>query len=194
LRRLLREPIDPVISFGHLFQHTVFHEIAHSLGPQRIIVDGESTTVNRSLKQFHSVLEEAKADALGAGLALTTGQGIDARLFLTSLVGNFSRSIRFGLDQAHGGANAIQFNYFLSQGAFWIEKETNKLSIDESRARDAVFSLAARIIDIQARGDFASAGEFVSKFCVMTPELQSLLKCVEDVPIDIRIRYLSWAA
>lgn len=191
---LLREPLDYKTSFHNLFEHTVFHEISHSLGPQRIIVNGEPTTVNRSLKQLHSVLEEAKADALGACLALTAGQNIDARLFLNSFVGNFLRPIRFGLDQAHGGANAIQFNYLLHERAFRIDDNTGRLSIDETRSRDAVFKLAATILSIQEQGDFAGASEFVKKFCITTPELSRLLQRVEHVPIDIRIRYLNHAA
>lgn len=188
---ILREPIDYDLSFWNLFEHTVFHEISHSLGPQRIIVNGEPSTVNRALKQLHSVLEEAKADALGACLALTAGQNIDARLFLNSFIGNFLRPIRFGLDQAHGGANAIQFNYLLSERAFYIDDSTGRLSIDETRSRDAVFKLAATILSIQEQGDFAGASKFLKKFCVTTPELSRLLRRVEDVPIDIRIRYLN---
>lgn len=191
--QILSAPVDRETSFRNFFEHTVFHEISHSLGPHRIVVNGEFSTVNRSLKQLYSVLEEAKADALGACLTLIAGQDIDARLFLNSFIGNFVRSIRFGLDQAHGGANAIQFNYLLQDGAFRIEESTGRISVDEDRAREAVFRLAATILEIQERGDFAAASELVKKFCVTTPELAALLRRVADLPIDIRIRYLDWA-
>jgi hypothetical protein len=49
-------------------------------------------------------------------------------------------------------------------------------------------------MDIQERGDLAGAAKFASRFCVMTPELERFLKRVENFPIDIRIRYVNWAA
>ena len=189
---LLAEPVDYNVSFRNFFEHTVFHEISHSLGPQRIVVNGEPSTVNRSLKQLHSMIEEAKADALGACLALTAVPDLDTRLFLNSLVGNFVRSIRFGLDQAHGGANAIQFNYLLQERAFGID-DTGRLLVDKARTRAAVFKLTATILDIQERGDFAAASEFVKRFCRTTPELARLLERVDAFPIDIRLNFLNWS-
>ena len=189
---LLAEPLANDVSFQNFFEHTVFHEISHSLGPQRIVVNGVPTTVNRSLKQLHSVLEETKSDALGACLALIAGQNVDARLFLNSFVGNLVRSVRFGLEQAHGGANAIQFNYLLQERAFSIAGTKRLLEVDEQQARVAVFKLAAAILDIQERGDFAGASEFLRRYCVLTPELTELLQRVAEFPIDIRIHYLNW--
>jgi hypothetical protein len=78
------------------------------------------------------------------------------------------------------------------QESFVINQETGRLSVNESRARAAVFRLAATIMDIQERGDFAAAQNFVNRFGVSSPEIEELIKKVDDFPIDIRIRYLSW--
>ena len=45
---------------------TLFHELAHSLGPGTITVDGKETTVNAQLKEIYSTIEEGKADVMGA--------------------------------------------------------------------------------------------------------------------------------
>lgn len=192
--RLLQEPLDDEeAAFRGFFTHTLFHEISHSLGPQRIMVSGEATTVNRCLKQFHSVLEETKADALGACLALNADNDLASDLFLKGYVGRFMRAIRFGLDQAHGGANAIQFNYLFQEGGFTVDHETGRLSINQSRAYKAVFKLASNVMDIQTRGDFEAAHRFVTSFCIRSPQIEALTNAVKDLPIDIRIRYRDWA-
>ena len=127
---------------------------------------------------------------IGSGVDVRTA--LDARLFLDSLVGNFVRSVRFGLDQAHGGANAIQFNYLLRERAFRLDDNTGRIWVDEARTREAVFALTALILDIQERGDFARAREFMQQFCRNTPELARLMKRVEEIPIDIRLHFLNW--
>jgi len=188
--QLLEEPLeDEAAAFRDFFDHTLFHEIAHSLGPQRITINGEATTVNRSLRQYHSVLEEAKADALGACLAF---RDLNISFFIRGYLGNAVRSVRFGLDQAHGGASAIQLNYFLQERAFTVDPQTGKISIDETLARQAIFELAAKILRIQEAGNFDEAREFVARYCVVSPEIELLLERVKNLPIDIRIRYLDW--
>jgi Peptidase family M49 len=187
-RLLDNPPSDEDGAFLHFFNHTLYHEIAHSLGPHRITVNGESTTVNSCLKQYHTVLEEVKADVLGACLNLTLADaGSHAALIDVNIAG-FLRSARFGVDQAHGGSNVIQFNYLLGQDAVRM-KPTGCLSVQHHKARRALFQLAAEVLAIQERGDFEAAERFVSKFRVLSPEIRTLLDKLSDIPIDIRISY-----
>jgi hypothetical protein len=123
---------------------------------------------------------------------LTAVPDLDTRLFLNSFVGNFLRSVRFGLDQAHGGANSIQFNYLLQERAFRIDDNTGRIWVNEARTREAVFKLTAAILDIQERGDFTDASEFMKQFCRTTPALARLLERVEPFPVDIGLRFLNW--
>ena len=191
--RLLLDPEkNDETSFRDFLNHTLFHEISHSIGPKQITVRGEDTTVNRCLRQYHWVLEEAKADVLGACLTLTASKEIDPGLFLKGYIGHFLRSIRFGLADAHGGANAIQFNYLLREHAFTVNDTTRKISVNASRAREAVFKLASEIISIQKCGDLRAAQRFVRQFCVVSPPIERLQEVVKDLPIDIRIRYRNW--
>ena len=45
---------------------TLFHELAHSLGPGTITKDGIETTVGAQLKELNSAIEEGNADVMGA--------------------------------------------------------------------------------------------------------------------------------
>lgn len=180
---------DRETSARHFFDHTLFHEISHSIGPQRIERDGELTTVNRSLKQYYSVLEEAKADALAACFMLCKSDEKSSRTFLDTYISGFLRPIRFGLNTAHGGANTIQFNFLRQNQALEIDDKTGAIFINPSRARKAIASLTSNILAIQERGDFAAAREFVSTYCTINPEIDQLLHKISSIPIDIRIKY-----
>ncbi|HEV2177666.1 MAG TPA: hypothetical protein VGW33_10770 [Terriglobia bacterium] len=189
-QRLLQIPVDnEELAFQFFFDHTLFHEISHSIGPHRIIRNGEPTTVNRSLKQHYSVLEESKADTLAACFILHMSDDSAAELFLKSYVAGFLRAIRFGLNSAHGGANAIQFNFLLQEGALSLDRESGRLMIDQPRARESLMRLVSRLIGIQECGDFEAAHRFVGAFCVMSPEIAQLTNQVNDLPIDICIRF-----
>ncbi|HLM82674.1 MAG TPA: hypothetical protein VK302_18875 [Terriglobales bacterium] len=189
-KRLLQMPLDDEgLAFRCFFDHTLFHEISHSIGPHRINRNGESTTVNRSLKQHHSVLEEAKADTLAACFVLQMSDELNARAFLESYVSGFMRAIRFGLSSAHGGANSIQFNFLLREGGIAIDAKSGKLLINQQKARASLLQLVSNIIGIQECGDFEAARRFVDTYCVMNSEIEGLEEGVSDLPIDIRIRY-----
>ncbi|MGO9274300.1 MAG: hypothetical protein ACLQOO_29375 [Terriglobia bacterium] len=189
-RRVLEKPLqDEDMAFRCFFDHTLFHEISHSIGPHRITVKGESTTVNRALKQHYSVLEETKADTLAACFMLSQSNDSGARAFMGTYVAGFLRAIRFGLSDAHGGANAIQFNFLSQAGALATDPRSGKILVDQMKATQSLLELAAILVDVQERGDFEAAGRLVAKFCQSTSEISRLIDRVGDLPIDIRIRF-----
>lgn len=189
-RRVMTAPLDDEeLAFRCFFDHTLFHELSHAIGPHRIRRNGESTTVNRCLKHHYSVLEEAKADTLAACLILQTRGDLAERAFLETYIAGFLRAIRFGVASAHGGANAIQFNFLLQEGAIAIDPKAARLSIDSDASRKALIQLVSNIIGIQERGDFEAADLFMGAFCRISPEIQTLTEQIEGLPIDIRIQF-----
>jgi len=124
----------------HFFHHTLFHEISHSVGPHRIIKDGEATTVNRSRREYHTVLEEAKADTLATCFLLTKDNGATTCASLKTYVAGFLRPIRFGPDKRPGGANCIQFNFLLQENGNSIDSNTGRIGIDPARSSRSIFS------------------------------------------------------
>jgi hypothetical protein len=109
--------------------------------------------------------------------------------FTENYVSGLIRAIRFGLENAHGGSNAIQLNFLMAENVVAIENDRIIIRDKASGVREAVFKLAANILDIQEKGDLSGARKFVDKFCKQTKDVAKLVDSVKDIPTDIRIRY-----
>jgi hypothetical protein len=188
--RVLLAEQRPLLSFDAYFNHTLMHEVSHGLGPGFIERDGERTTVNRLLKEHYSAIEEAKADVLGMFNTLyLVEQGVlDAKLaksgMVTFLAGVF-RSVRFGVHESHGRANAIVFNYLLERGAYRYHPAEKRFSVDLAKAPQVVRELAHRVLMIEAEGDYTAAGELIESHGHLGPEMKSRLEALADIPVDI---------
>jgi hypothetical protein len=186
----LQEPAgDEGASFEQFFEHTILHEISHSIGPHRIIRNGESTTVNRCLKQYHSAIEEAKADTLAACLLLEKYGDAGSHTFLETYVSGLVRAIRLGLTSAHCSARAIQLNFLFRENAVSIDAGTGRIVIDHSRFRQAIFKLATEIKGIQQHGNFAAAEHLVATHRTKNAHMESLIDKLSFIPLEIRIHY-----
>jgi hypothetical protein len=167
------------------------HEMSHGLGPGTIrTAEGEVTTVNKVLKELYSVIEECKADVLGIyNMKFLIDKGVLPAALRSSMyasyLGGMFRSIRFGIDVAHGGGVAIQFNTYMESGAFFMN-EDGKLDFDGEKLEASISELARRLLLIQAQGDYQAAREFVDKYRILTPVMSQCMERLEEVPIDIR--------
>lgn len=183
-----------LVAFDSYFNHIMLHEVAHGLGPGTIEIDGKKTTVNKELKELYSVIEEAKADITGLyTLNFMIEKGVYPKemkknLYSTYLGGIF-RSVRFGLEKAHGGANAIQLNYLQEKGGFTFDEATGRFAVNNEKIADAVKQLTTEVLMIEALGDYAQAKEFIGKYKNISSQLQSVLDKVKQVPRDIRPIY-----
>ena len=148
--------IDPEqrdrITFDAFFGNTMFHEVAHGLGDQRIRSTNAELCV-RHLKEHASPFEEGKADILGLYMVTSLiDQGIEqANIedhYVTFLASIF-RSVRFGASSAHGKANMVRFNYFQEQGAFTRDNQTGTYRVDFDRMRAVVESLSELVLTLQ---------------------------------------------
>jgi len=182
------------VSFDAYFNHVLLHEISHGLGPGTIEKYGRRTTVNRELKELYSTIEETKADILGLwNLVYLVEKGefpaeLESKIFSTYLGGIF-RSVRFGIGEAHGGANAIQLNFILEKGGFAFSEEETRYYVVADKMIDAVKQLSHQVLMIQALGDYEAAKAFIEKYRIIDSRLQRALDKVNHVPIDILPRY-----
>ena len=191
--KILAEKPLKSVSFDCYFNHILMHEISHGLGPGSLILeDGTETTVARELKEVYSVIEECKADVLGLyNLLFLMEKGVfEEKRYeaYASYLGGMFRSIRFGIGEAHGGGVAIQFNYLLEKGAYFVN-ENGKLNVNPDRIESVIKDLANKLLVIEAEGDYLAAKELMAKYSVMTPLMESYIEDLSDLPIDIRPDY-----
>jgi hypothetical protein len=98
------------------------------------------------------------------------------------------RSIRFGVNEAHGKGMALQLSWFLDAGAIRAGRD-GRFSLDVARTKEAVRSLAREILAIQARGDRAAAAGLLERMAVVRPEVRRVLDRLSGIPVDIAPRY-----
>jgi hypothetical protein len=181
------------VVFDAFFTHILMHELMHGLGPKNIHVGGRETTVRQELKETYSAIEEAKADVSGLWALQylvdkdSLPNTMQDTMYTTFLASAF-RSIRFGVNEAHGRGMAIQLNALLDAGAFRVAAD-GTFSVDPGRIRQAVTSLTRDLMTLQAAGDYAQAQRLIERLGVLRPEVKRVLDRLVAVPVDIEPRF-----
>jgi Peptidase family M49 len=198
ISRIVLSPADQKnVSFDAFFTHIVVHELMHGLGPHNITVGGRQTTVRQEMKEASSFLEEAKADISGLfAIQYMIDKGVlpktlERTLYTTFLASAF-RSIRFGINEAHGRGIAVQLNYLLDQGGFVVRPD-GTFAVEMTKAKDGVRSLTRDIMTMQAEGDYAKAIALRDRLGVLRPPVKRALDKMAAVPVDIEPRFTTAA-
>ncbi|GHG66026.1 hypothetical protein [Comamonas sp. JC664] len=183
------------VSFDAFFTHILMHELMHGLGPSNITVGGKATTVRKELQSASSAIEEAKADISGLWALqrlVDTGvidKSLERTMYTTFLASAF-RSIRFGIDEAHGKGIAVQLNHFLDTGAVKVNAD-GTFSVVPAKMKQSVTSLTKQLMEIQGRGDRKAAEALLAKQGVVRPPVQRVLERLQGVPVDIAPSYVT---
>ncbi len=179
------------LTFEAFFSHTLMHEMSHGVGPGVITINGKKTTVQKELKETYSTLEECKADILGMYNNIfmiskkVYPKKFEQQTYVTFLAGIF-RSIRFGINEAHGGGNAIIYNYLLEKGGYLYDAKTKKVSVNFDKIYPALKELANKVLMIQATGNYDDAKAFIEKYAVISPSMEILREELTKLPVDIK--------
>ena len=179
------------VTFDAFFNHTLMHEMSHGVGPGYIKVNGKETEVKKELKETYSTIEECKADILGMYNNLfmiekgVYPKEMENEVWVTFLAGAF-RSMRFGIGEAHGGGNAIIYNYLLEKGAYEYDEATQKVSVDFIKIYPALQELCNLVLTIQAEGNYQGAKDLIAKYAVSSPTIDLFRKELENLPVDIK--------
>lgn len=188
---VLDEEQLPLVTFDGFFNHTLMHEMSHGIGPGFIKKDGRDTEVKKELKETYSTLEECKADILGMfNNKFMIEKGVypaefENEVWVTFLAGVF-RSVRFGVNEAHGGGTAIIYNYMLENGAYEYNESTQKVKVNYEKAYPVLKELANKVLMIQAEGNYDAAKEIIAQYGKVTPSMKTLVDKLSDLPVDIK--------
>ncbi len=186
--RVLPKATQKDLGFDMFFTHILAHELSHGIGPHEITIGDRKTNPRQEMKELYSAIEEAKADITGLFMLqyLMDREMIpkDERRLYTTFLASAFRSLRFGLNEAHGRGMALQFNYLWDKGAF-VQNQDGTFGVNMANIRRAVRDLTHDLLTLEATGDYAGAKSLLDRLAVLRPPMKQALADLEDIPVDI---------
>jgi hypothetical protein len=187
---LLRADEAALASAEGYLASTMMHEISHGLGPAFARTAGGKRDIREAIGPAFSGLEEAKADVVGLyGLKWLVDRGDLPKEklngYYASEVAGIFRTVRFGVAEAHGRAEIMEFNFYVERGAIARDAATGRYAIDFARMPDAVAALGKELLEQEATGDRARVEAWFAKYGTIPPNLAKSLEAASGVPVDI---------
>ena len=191
-KRVLSPASQKDLSFDLFFTHILAHELSHGIGPHQINVAGRATTPRQEMKELYSAVEEAKADVTGLFMLqhlydkklIPGGPDKERQLYTTFLASSF-RTLRFGLNDAHGKGMAMQVNYITDKGGF-VAHPDGTFEVNFEKIRGAVRDLDHELLTLEATGDYARTKQMLDQLGVIRPSMQKALQGLDRIPVDIQ--------
>jgi len=188
-RRIMRPDQAAQASADGYLSMVIMHEISHGLGPAYARVHGKQVDIREAIGPVFPGLEEAKADVVGMfGVKWLVDRGAlpKSRLpvYYASYVAGIFRTVRFGIAEAHGRAEMMEFNYLAEQHAI-LREASGRYAIDYNRIPAALAGLSKELLEIEATGDRARAETWFAKYDAMPPDLKAALDKASDLPVDL---------
>jgi hypothetical protein len=187
---LMRDDQANLASMDGYLAAVLMHEICHGLGPAFARTPTGQQDIRAAIGPAYGGLEEAKADVVGLfALDWLMNKGAldkaNAPEVYASYVAGIFRTVRFGVAEAHGRAEMMEFNYLSEQGAITRDPKTGRYVIDYAKMPGAIASLAKELLEIEATGDRNRAEQWFTKYDSMPSDLKSALAAIKDVAVDI---------
>ena len=168
---------------------TVMHEICHGLGPAYSRTAAGKKDIREALADIYPGLEEAKADVVGMfALKFLMDKGVlpkeREQEYYASYVAGIFRTVRFGVGEAHGRAEMMEFNYLSEQKAI-TRDASGRYHVDYPKMPDVIAALAKELLEQEATGDRDRAAAWFQKYDVMPTELKSAMAELRNIPVDV---------
>ena len=191
---VLNQEQAALVAKKYMELETLFHELSHSLGPGTITKDGRQTTVNEELKEQYSALEESKADVMGLwNILFMMDKGelpmAEKEQALATYMAGLFRSMRFGIDEAHGKGAALQYGYLKEKGAFTWDPATDRYVVDYPKMESAIRDLLHDQLMLQAMGDYDGTKAFFARYAKLDDWARGRFAAMETIPVDIQPVY-----
>ncbi len=187
-KRVMRQDQAAMASAEGTLTVVMMHEICHGLGPAFARQNGQQVDIRAAIGPIYSALEEAKADITGMyGLKWLVEHDALPKERLNEYYASYEagifRTVRFGVGEAHGRAEMMEFNFLRERGAITLNGGRYELVLD--KMPDAIAALTKELLEIEATGDRARAEAWFAKYDKMPAELKSALEAAKDLPVDV---------
>jgi hypothetical protein len=103
--------------------------------------------------------------------------------YYASYVAGIFRTVRFGIAEAHGRAEMMEFNFLSERGAITRES-SGRYAIDYAKMPEAIAAVTRELLEIEATGDRARAEAWFGRYDKMPAELRATLDAAKDIPVD----------
>jgi len=102
-----------------------------------------------------------------------------------SQVAGIFRTVRFGVAEAHGSAEIMEFNFLVERGAVKFDPAAARYAVDVAAMPAAIAALARELLEQEASGDRARTEKWFARYGKLPANLASALQEVTDVPVDV---------
>jgi len=109
--------------------------------------------------------------------------------FLATYFAGLFRSMRFGINAAHGKGAAIQYSFYREVGAVSWNDKIGRFTVDYAKLEQAISDLTAKFVQVQGDGDYDQAKAFIAKYAKKDATAERVLATFNKIPVDIRPIY-----
>jgi hypothetical protein len=189
-QRTMRAEQAAMVSGDGYLADTIMHEISHGLGAAFAHTAQGKQDIREAIGASYSELEESKADVVGeVCYAWLIAHGAISKekqnSTYASYVAGIFRTVRFGVAEAHGAGEIMQFNYLTEQGAIRRDDASGLYVIEFDKMSAAMASLAKELLEQEATGDRGRTEAWFKKYGTMPTSLAEILGKTADIPVDV---------
>lgn len=197
-RRVLPSEETGHLDFDSYWHLSLFHELAHCLGPAQAGAPGREGGARAALKELYGPIDEAKADVLAVyALGLLAQPELVPECVVSPLpwtyLVNLLRAARFGVGDVRGLAAVMEVNYLLYQGGV----EVTPLGLFRPglpKFGKSLSALARELLALEAGGSYQDAQAFVARYGRVLQPMEKLLGDIREVPLDVDLDLTTPAA